>query len=406
MSKLTVSTVKAAKPGRHTDGDGLCLLVKPSGARSWVLRIQQDGKRKDIGLGSVDTSSRSPDERRASDTVPILLRRNLTLAEAREKTKELRRFAKAGRDPIAERDRDRRGVPLFKEAAAFAHEALKDGWESKNAAAFLSRLETHAYPVLGAMRVDEIDSSQVQDALKPIWLEKPAMARKVRQHISTVLNYAKSKGWRPNEAPSKSVSVGLPNQPEGGNFDAMPYSKVPTFVAELMSKRDSNGRLALLLVILAPARPGEARHARWSHIDLDKRDWNRPGELMKNKKPHTVTLNEPAVRLLQRLKDERSPKPDDLVFPGLKGSLSDMTLTRALKAAKQPYDAHGFRSTFRDWAAEKMPDIPDPVAEAAIAHVVPDKVVRAYKRTKFIEMRRTLLETWGAFVIAASEPTA
>lgn len=408
MGKLTAASVKSAKPGRHLDGDGLSMLVKPTGGKSWVLRVQKNGKRHEMGLGSVDTSPRSPEERRASDAIPILSRCKLTLAEAREKANELRRFAKAGRDPIAERDRERREAPSFEEAAKLAHAALKDGWETKNAAAFISRLETHAYPMLGKMRVDEIDSGQFHDALGPIWLTKPAMARKVRQHIATVLNFAKSKGWRATEAPSSSVSVGLPNQPEGGNFEAMPYALVPAFVADLMSKRDSGGRLALLLVILAPARPGEARHARWKHIDLEKREWNRPAELMKNRKAHTVTLSQPAVTLLQRLKDERAPKPDDLVFPGQgKNPLSDMTLTRALTTAKQPFDAHGFRSSFRDWAAEKMPSIPDPVVESAMAHLVPDKVIRAYKRTNFLEMRRELLEAWGQYVdpLASSAAT-
>ncbi|WP_426265165.1 tyrosine-type recombinase/integrase [Sphingomonas sp. PWP1-2] len=401
MGKLTVAFVKSAKPGRHGDGKGLCLIVKPSGGKSWVLRIQHGGKRQDIGLGSLDLSARSPEDRRESEKMSILLRRDLTLAEAREKADELRKFAKSGRDPIAERDRDRAATPDFKKAAELAHAALKDGWEAKNAAAFLSRLETHAYPLLGKVPVDEIDSGEIQDALKAIWLSKPAMARKVRQHIATVLNYAKSKSWRDSEAPSKSVSVGLPNQPEGGNFDAMPYAEVPAFVADLMSKPDTNGRLALLLVIFAPARPGEARHARWKHINFDKREWSRPAEMMKNKKAHTITLNAPAIALLKRLKDERSPKPDDLIFPGRGGSpLSDMTLTAALKTAKQPYDAHGFRSSFRDWAAEKMPAMPDPVVEAAMSHLVPDKVIRAYKRTKFIEMRRELLDAWGLYVIA------
>lgn len=399
MGKLTVAFVKSAKPGRHGDGKGLCLLVKPTGGKSWVLRIQRDGKRQDIGLGSVDTASRSPEQHHASLAIPILSRRHLTLAEAREKADELRKFAKAGRDPIVERDRERRAIPTFAEATDEAYKALKDGWEAKNAAAFKSSLKEHAFPKLGKLRVDEIEPSHIRDMLEPIWLTKPVMARKVRQRLNTVLNFSKSKGWRAHEAPGKSVTVGLPNQPEGGNFSAMPYSDVPAFVADLMSKPDTNGRLGLLLAILAPARPGEVRHARWKHFDLNKADWNRPPELMKNKKAHTITLNAPAVALLKRLHAERSPNPDDLVFPGQKGKpMSDMTLSKALKTAKQPYDAHGFRSSFRDWAAEQMPETPDAVAEAAIAHLVPDKVIRAYKRAKFIEMRRKLLNAWGDFV--------
>jgi integrase len=403
MGKLNANFVKTAKPGRHQDGDGLSLLVKPNGRKSWVLRIQREGTRQEIGLGTVDTSARTPEQRRASEDMPILSRRNLTLAEARDKADELRKFAKAGRDPVVERDRERRSVPTFEEAAKLAHAALQDGWEPKNAAAFLSRLETHAYPVLGKLRVDKIDSGEILSALRPIWLSKPAMGRKVRQHIATVLNYSKSENWRAHEAPSRSVSVGLAKQPEGSNYDAMPYEQVPGFVADLMAKTDSGGRLALLLVVLAPSRPGEARFARWEQFDLDRAEWNRPAEIMKNRKKHTITLNKPAIVLLRRLKAERSPKSGALLFPGKGGKpLSDMTLTRALRVLKQPYDVHGFRSSFRDWAAEKMPAIPDPVVEEAMSHLVPDKVIRAYKRAKFMEMRRRLLEAWGKFVLSGS----
>ncbi len=398
MGKLNQMQVKNAKPGRHGDGDSLYLLVSPTGAKSWVLRIQSDGQRRDIGLGTADTSSRIGTDQSALEAVPLLQRRRLSLAEAREKAALLRSLAKTGRDPIAERDKDRAKVPTFEQAAVAAHAALKGGWETKNAAAFLATLKEHALPTLGNMRVDLVDASHIRDMLEPIWLKIPVMARKVRQRTSTVLNFAKSKGWRTSEAPGKSVTVGLANQPAGGNFAAMPYVDVPTFVADLMAQPDTSGRLGLLLAILAPARPGEVRHARWKHIDLAKRNWNRPADLMKNKLPHTVTLSAPAVALLKRLHDERSREPEGVIFPGKLGKpMSDMTLTKALKAAKQPYDAHGFRSSFRDWAAEQMSHIPDPVAEAAISHVVPDKVIRAYKRTKFIELRRELLEAWGRF---------
>ena len=406
MGKLNQMQVKSAKPGRHGDGVGLYLLVSPTGAKSWVLRIQSDGQRRDIGLGTADTTSRIGTDKSAIEDVPLLQRRRLSLAEAREKAGVLRSLAKTGRDPVAERDKDRAKVPTFEQAAVAAHAALKGGWETKNAAAFLATLKEHAYPTLGSMRVDLVDASHIRDMLEPIWLRIPVMARKVRQRTSTVLNFAKSKGWRTSEAPGKSVTVGLPNQPAGGNFSAMPYADVPAFVAGLMAQPDTSGRLGLMLAILAPARPGEVRHARWKHVDLAKRNWNRPAELMKNKLPHTVTLSAPAVALLKRLNDERSPDPEDVIFPGKLGKpMSDMTLTKALKAAKQPYDAHGFRSSFRDWAAEQMSHIPDPVAEAAISHVVPDKVIRAYKRTKFIELRRELLEAWGAYVLGASGAT-
>lgn len=399
MGKLTAISIKSAKPGRHADGDGLYLYVKPSGARSWLLRIQMEGRRRDIGLGAVDLSSRSPEQREALENIPIMLRRDLTLSEAREKAAELRKIARSGRDPIEERDRGRRVIPTFREAAVEAHAALKDGWVPKNAAAFLSSLEEHAFPRLGGLRVDTIEASHVRDMLEPIWLKLPVMARKVRQRVGTVLNFAKAKGWRKDEAPGRSVTVGLPRQPTGGNFESMPYADVPAFVVAVRRKPETTGRLGLIFQILTAARPGEVRHARWDQIDLAKREWRRPAEVMKGRIAHTVTLNGEAVALLERWKGEKAVDPAALVFPGKRGKpMSDMTLSKVLKDAKLAVDPHGFRSSFRDWAAERMPHIPDAVAEAALAHVVPDKVVRAYKRTKFLEMRRELLDAWGAFV--------
>lgn len=401
MGKLTALRIKSLQAGRHGDGDGLYLLVKPTGARSWILRVQRDGQRQDVGLGSADLSSRSPEERRASDEIPILARRQLTLAEAREKAAELRRFAKAGRDPIVERDRGRRKVPTFKEAAEKTHVALKAGWSAKGAKAFLSSLEEHAYPRLGRKRVDQIEAVDVHDMLEPIWQSIPEMAKKVRNRTIKVLDFAKSKGWRETEAPRNAISIALARQPKGGNFKAMPYADVPAFVADLRSKGPTNGRRALLFQILTAARPGEVRGARWDQIDIKECNWNRPAALMKgrNAPPHTVTLNDAVIRLLRELEQGDDRESSALIFPGKHGAaMSDMTLRKVLIDAKLDYDAHGFRSSFRDWAAEKVPAIPDPVAEAALAHGVPDKVVAAYKRTEFVEMRRMLLQLWGEYV--------
>jgi len=412
VAKLTALSVRSAKAGRHADGDGLYLLVKPTGAKAWVLRVQVDGKRRDIGLGSVDASPRAAGKGEESPIViPILQRKVLTLAEAREKAAMLRVAAKSGLDPIAERDRERRSIPKFSEAAKAAHRALKEGWSVKGAQTFINSLENHAFEKIGTIRVDAITAADISTVLAPIWTSKPDMARKVRQRIGTVLNFAHGKGWRSTEAPGRSVTVGLPRQPKGGNYDAMPYADVPAFVADLRSKASSTGRLALLFLIYTAGRPGEVRGARWGQIDLAKRDWNRPSDLMKgvDAPPHTVTLNAAAVALLEAAKGDRTPKPNELIFTGLRGAMmSDMTMAKVLRTADLPHDAHAFRSSFRDWAAEKMPEIPDPVAEAALAHVVPDKVVRAYKRTTFVEMRRALLEAWGDFVtsvFSASSPT-
>jgi integrase len=400
MPNLTAVAVKNAKSGRHADGDGLYLLVKPTGAKSWLLRIQVDGKRRDIGLGTADTSPRAAGKGEDSPIdIPILHRKLLTLAEAREKASMLRAAAKAGLDPIAERDKERKAAPTFRAAAKAAHEALKEGWTEKVAMTFIKSLENHAFEKIGNKRVDSITAADITAALTPIWTSKPDMARKVRQRIGTVLNFAHGKGWRSTEGPVRSVSVGLPRQPKGGNYAAMPYADLPNFVHELRSKAPTQGRRALLLLIFTAARPGEVRRGRWKQLDLSRQDWNRPADIMKERVPHTVTLNTPALELLEEIKAEREPKAGDLFFPNRTGNpLSDMTMNKVLRSAGLPFDAHGFRSSFRDWAAEMMPHIPDPVAEAALAHSVPDAVVRAYKRTQFLELRRQLLHAWGNFV--------
>lgn len=401
MKRLSALSVKNAKAGRHADGDGLYLLVKPTGGRSWLLRVQVDGKRRDIGLGSVANTVRGDKNAAPSPIdIPLLLRKVLTLSEAREKAAMLRTAAKSGLDPTVERDRERRKLPTFKEATIATHEALKEGWNTKSAATFLSSLENHAYPALGAMRVDQIDASHIRDMLAPIWTEIPDMARKVRYRVGQVLDFAKAKGWRQADAPRKSVTVGLPKQPSGSNYKAMPYSQLPAFVASLRAKAETTGRMALLLQILTAARPGEVRGARWGQIDFENRLWHRPAELMKGSDApsHTVTLSAPAIALLRQLATVGC-SPERLILPGQGGRMfSDMTMNKAIRDLGQQFDAHGFRSSFRDWAAEQMPNIPDPVAEAALAHIVPDKVVRAYKRTTFIDMRRELLEAWGTFV--------
>lgn len=414
---LTDKSVTHAPPGRHRDGKGLYLLVKPKpgspekgGAKSWVLRVQVDGQRRDIGLGTYAPPRSAEAKRIGADEpeieIPLLQRKMLSLAEAREKALLLRTAAKSGLDPVAERDRDRKTIPTFKAAAHKAHEALKKGWAKRGADTFINSLTTHVFPTMGDKRVDLITAADIIEALDPIWMTKVDMARKVRHRISTVLNFAHSRGWRPSEAPSKSVTVGLSHQPKGGNYRAMPYSDVPSFVQAIQAKAETVGRQALLFQIFTAARPGEVRNARWGQIDFAKRDWNRPAEIMKGKDadPHTVTLNDAAIALLKHVKAGREVKADDLIFVGQRGGkLSDMTMSKVLRTGKYPYDAHGFRSSFRDWAAEKMPRIPDPVAEAALAHSVADKVIAAYKRTKFPEMRRKLLAAWGSFVTSGAD---
>lgn len=410
LPKLSALFVKNAKPGRYGDGEGLHLLVKPkpsnpdeAGAKSWVLRVQVDGKRRDIGLGSYREAPKKAPTTPAEIDIPLLHRKILTLSEAREKATLLRLAAKAGLDPVAERDKERRSIPTFRDAALATHEVLKVGLTEKVGEVFIKSLENHVFKTLGDKRVDKITAADITTALAPIWTSKPDMARKVRQRIGKILNFAHNKGWRPTEAPGKSVSAGLPRQPKGGNYKAMPYAEVPAFVQLLRSEAPTQGRRAVLLQIYTAARPGEVRRGRWNQLDLDKREWNRPADIMKERIAHTITLNAPAIALLEEMKSESRFKADALFFPNRDGEpLSDMTASKVLRTAGLKWDAHGFRSSFRDWAAEQMPHIPDPVAEAALAHAVSDATIAAYKRTSFLDMRRELLKAWGTFVTGAA----
>lgn len=394
MPRLTARKVEHAKTGRYTDGEGLMLYVSPSGSRSWVLRIQVSGRRREIGLGSVSTYDARPE----LDEVPLLERRILTLAEARLKAATLRQLARAGRDPLVELSRDRSPVPTFADAMRKAYHAKLPEWSEKTATSFLSSMEQHALPFLGKRPVNEIDAALIAQVLTRIWTSQPPTARKVRQRIGLVLNFSEAQRWRASSMPDDAVSLLLPKQLEGGHFDAMPYQEVPAFV-HILRQNGSVGYQALLFLIYTAARSGEVRGAKWSQIDWVNRLWHRPADLMKgrNAKSHTVTLNDQAIELMELAK-RLSTNDSDLIFPGRKGQpLSDMTLSALMSEIRGT--PHGFRSSFRDWAAEKMPHIPDPVAEAALAHKVDNKVVAAYKRTTFLEMRHKLLDEWGRFCV-------
>lgn len=203
MAKLTALGIKNARPGRHGDGQGLYLLVKPSGARSWVLRVQYRGRREDIGLGSFA---------------------DLSLAEARDKAAELRRAARQGKSARVERDKGKSISPTFAEAMKAAHKELCKGWSDKTGIAFLASLNDHAIPLLGHHRVDAIGTAEIKAALKPIWTAKPHQARKVRHRILQVLAYARSEGWRSEPVPTgKDVREGLAKQPRAKGFAAVPY---------------------------------------------------------------------------------------------------------------------------------------------------------------------------------------
>ena len=380
MRRLKALAVdKLKEPGRYHDGDGLMLVVKPSGAKSWILRQQVNGKRRDIGLGSFKVVS---------------------LAEARQRAIATRKVCIEGGDPIAIRQAARNEVArmlTFEEAARTAHGELKAGWRNpKHAAQWISTLERYVFPDIGTIAVDAVTGPMVRDVLISIWLSKPETARRVRQRIGVVLDWAYSKGLRASEAPMRSITKGLPRQPKTENhFAALPYEELPKLMRKL-SETDAMGRLALRFTILTAARSGETRHACWNEIDLKNRLWTIPAGKMKAGKAHVVPLTDAALSILQAVQPARRGRKDDLIFPSSSSKpLSDMTLTKTLRdRGYESVTVHGFRSTFRDWAAEKT-DYPGEVVEAALAHTIKNRVEAAYRRTNYLEKRRHLMRDWS-----------
>lgn len=380
MGKLNPLQVRNLKePGRYQDGDGLLLEVRPGGSKSWIARLQANGKRRDYGLGSA---------------------KDVSLTEARDKAREYRKLLRTGIDPLEAKRKALATVLTFRDAAKMVHSEHQPGWRnSKHGAQWLATMESYAFPHFGDLRVDQVDTGHVRDALAEIWLTKPETARRVRQRIGTVLDFAHGKGWRAHAFGMAAVNKSLPRQPrKSGRFAAMPYGRVPEFL-DTLKERVSMGRLAVEALILTAARSGEIRGARWNELDLEAATWTVPAERMKAGKAHVVPLSPAALDAFKRAASLRI-ESSDLIFHGSKRGrpLSDMTLLKVLRDLKEPFTVHGFRSSFRDWAAEQT-NFPGEVAEAALAHAIPNAVEAAYRRTDYLEKRRKLMDAWGAFCI-------
>lgn len=388
MGKLTAVAVKAALaiPGTYQDGDGLFLKVDKRGGASWLLRLQRDGKRQDIGLGSAKL---------------------ITLAEVRQKASELRKAIKIDRrDVLAERKDEAAAKVTFREAAREYHVANEAGWKSEvYARQWLATLENYAFPKLGDEPTGAITAADIINVLTPIWQEIPETARQVRNRICTVLDFAHAKGWRSREAPSGHGSLkagrGLPRQVKTReNRKAMPYVALPGFITALQRK-PTYSRLALQLLILTSARSQEVRLATWAEFDLEGRLWTVPAEHMKRGKSHIVPLSDAALEVLAKAHAFRLPDTE-VVFPGMSSKpMSDMTLLKVVRDMSEPFHVHGFRSTFTDWAANE--GFADAVVEAALAHKTPDAVQAAYRRTTYLGTsgkpgaRVKLMDAWGAY---------
>ncbi|MCH2495419.1 MAG: tyrosine-type recombinase/integrase [Erythrobacter sp.] len=388
MGKLSAVAVKAAlaNPGTYQDGDGLFLKVDKRGGAYWNLRLQRDGKRQDLGLGSAKL---------------------VTLAEAREKAAEMRKAVKVEkRDVLTERKDEAAAKITFREAATQYHCDNEAGWKSDvYTRQWLASLENYAFPKLGNMPTGSITAADIIAVLTPIWQEIPETARQVRNRICAVLDYAHAKGWRSTEAPTANSSLkagrGLPRQiKKTQNRKAMPYVAIPSFLTALR-RRPSFGRFALDLLILTGTRSQEVRLATWDEFDLEERLWTIPAEHMKRSKAHVVPLSEAALGVLAKA-DAFRVEGAEVVFSGATGkAMSDMTLLKVLRDMQEPFHVHGFRSAFTDWAANA--GFPNAVVEAALAHKTPDAVQAAYRRTTYLGtkedpgMRVKLMDAWGAY---------
>jgi len=376
---LSASFIRSSSTaGRYGDGNGLYLIVDPSGAKRWVLRIVVMGKRRDIGLGGLSVVS---------------------LAEAREEATRLRRIARQHGDPLAERRKSRSIVPTFEQAAQEVHKSHSASWKNaKHAQQWINTLTDYVFPVFGGMSVDQVQTPEVLKALSAIWLKKPETARRVRQRIKTIFDWAKAAGFRSGDNPVDGISKVLPKQSNTqAHHAALPYTEIPTFI-KVLRKTDANktAQLAFEFLILTAARTNEVINAIWDEINLKEKTWTIPGNRMKTKREHRIPLSRHCIEIL---KEVRKLSMENLyVFPNLLTGkpLSNTVFLLLLRRMKQDITTHGFRSSFRDWASERT-NIPRDVCEAALSHSLRDKTEAAYKRTDLFDKRRELMESWAAF---------
>ncbi len=387
--KLVPVTLKRLGDGWHADGGNLYLFIRGE-SRTWVFRyVGPDGKRKNMGLGSLDT---------------------LSLAVAREKVRNLRSQLKdpvSPIDPLQARRESKDRVKLeaakrmtFEQCAEAFLEAHSDKWSNpKHRAQWRSTLEQYAYPEIGALSVADIDTGLTLKVLEPIWRTKTETAHRLRGRIESVLDWARVRGYRDGENPARwrgHLDKLLPERNKIAKVEhhaALPFGEVCEFMKTLR-KREGVAAQALEFTIMTAARSGEVRLANWSEIDLSEQVWTIPAERMKANREHRVPLSGAALKVLQSL-----PTREGYIFPGAKKGrpLSDMTLTAILRRMEfNEITVHGFRSTFRDWASEKT-NYDTNTAEAALAHVVGDKVEAAYRRGDLFEKRRAMMSDWARY---------
>lgn len=382
-------------PGLHFVGgvSGLALQVTPSGARSWTLRATIGGKRRDMGLGNFPS---------------------VTLARARELARDARELIRQGVDPI-ERAQAAQSALRASMVAALTFRECADAYITAHAATWKSdkhrqqwrnTLAQHAYPVLGELLVRDVKLAQVLAVLEPLWLTTNETAVRLRGRMELVLDWAAARGLRDGLNPARwrghldklLAKPSKVNQRE--HHAALPVVAVGAFMRQLRAAEGTGAR-ALEFVILTAARSGEVRGATWAEIDRDAKTWTVPAARMKAGKEHRVPLSADALALLESLPRLAGT---ELLFPAPRGGLlSDMTLTAVLRRLEVPAVPHGFRSTFRDWAAERT-NYPRDAAEMALAHTIGDKVEAAYRRGDLFDKRVRMMDDWAKFLRRVETP--
>ena len=366
--RLSAAFVKSAPPGKHYDENGLYLRVTPSGSRQWLQRLQYQGKRHELGLGGWPW---------------------VTLAEARERAFENKRLAKRGGDPLAHKRKPT--VPTLEEAAAKVIALYAETWkdQGRTAAIWEARLRRHAFPRLGAKRVDKIDTRDVMAVLLPIWNEKRQTARRVRQYISATMKWAVAQDHREDNPAGDAIGAALPKSAgPAKHYRTIPHGEVAGAIAKVHNSGAGVAtKLAVEFLILTATRSGEVRLAEWCEIDLDRATWTVPAARSKTKRAHRVPLSDRALAILTKADDFADAS--GLVFPSPRGKpLSDATLSKLIRELGIDAVPHGFRSSFRDWVSE-CTNAPRELAEAALAHTV-GGVEGAYARSDLFENAASL----------------
>ncbi len=380
---LTTAAIRNSDKSKLSDGDGLWLHRNRSGNRSWVFIYTRLGRRREMGLGPLGSGTG-----------------HVGLAAARAKADEIRTILGRGGDPFTEMgERSKATGKTFSQVVEAYIEVMAPSWRgAKTEASWRRFLSTYAKPLRKRVIAD-IATEDVLAVLRPLWHEKPETATKTRVRLKQVLDHAKVLGLRSGDNPAEwrghLDKLLPPPQTVGRHHAAMAYADIPALMNKVRAATGVGAR-ALEFTILTAARSGEARGATWAEIDFNAKLWTVPAERMKSRKEHRVPLADAAIGVLRTM---LSQKRESMVFPGSDPSkgISDMTMAKALHAAGGTgVTVHGFRSTFRDWAAEETHHERE-VAEAALAHAIGDRVERAYRRGDALEKRRKLMDEWAAY---------